>query len=96
MPRMAQPRLVLSKWLRNHGVSLFYRTTEGASRKRFVAANGHLTVGEASRVLGAYDMKLYRMIEARELRTVKIRGVRMVPMSEARRLRSLWKRRKAA
>jgi hypothetical protein len=76
------------KWLKNHGAMIYSRLRgTGARNSRFVRPNGFVSILEAAEMLGTYDMKLYRYIRQRLIRSELRRGVRMIRLAEVRRVR---------
>jgi hypothetical protein len=90
MSRMA---LHSVRWLRNHGLTVGYRTAGGSAIKyRFVRPGESVTVLEAAKALGTYDMLLYRLAAKGGLKLMDNGGAARVPWRELSRLRRLWRR----
>jgi len=72
------------RWLRNHGVLMTFSGGNGA--RRFVPPDGELTMGQARRLLGLSQMRLYRLAETGKIRCNTRGRVAMVALSELRKL----------
>lgn len=86
---MALGMLRSAKWLRNHGVSLLYSAPGSSPERRYIAPDGELTVGQASRLLRCSEMRIYRMEKRGAIRLRPRNGVAMVPLGECRKARRL-------
>lgn len=72
------------RWLRNHGVLMTFSGGNGS--RRFVPPDGELTIGQARRLMGLGQMRLYRLHEQGKIRLNTRGKVAMVPLAELRKL----------
>jgi len=77
---------VTVRWSRTGGAVLAHRGPQGERFTVFRPAGSTLGVIEAARILGTYDLKLYRWRRAGRLKMVRRAGHWRVPLSEVRRL----------
>lgn len=83
---MREVSLKSVKWLKNHGVSLVYGRRGRKVQTRYVAPNGRLTIGEATKLMGLTHTRLDRLRIRGKVRLVHHGPVRMVTLAECRRL----------
>jgi len=93
---MSRLALVSVRWLRNHGLSVTYRSRDGGRLlARFVRPGQSVTLLEAARALGTYPMLLYRLRDAGGLRVSQNGEAIQVPWRELMRLKRQWRGGKA-
>lgn len=74
------------RFLDNHGVRVT-RTDAHGKAERFEPFHGTVSVAEAAVALDTTTVKMYRLLERKEVKSRTIQGVIRVPVSELRRLR---------
>jgi len=85
---MARMGLQTAKRLRNGAVTLVYGHGGPGLSIRTVTAGGELTVGQVARLVGTYNLRVWRAVKKKTLKARKAGGQYLVTVKEAGR----WER----